>query len=199
MTESNQRLPIAAIVLAAGLSSRFGATKLATPVRGKALVQHALLAARQACPGQVHLVVGHEQDVVEAASADLHDRIIINENYADGIGTSIAAGVNVCHDDFGAVLILLADQVLITAEHLQCLIHRWSESGADIVVSAFENTIGPPILFAKSSFPELLGLRGDNGARQVVDSGKYRVEKVRCEAAGIDIDTPEDLEALSQR
>ena len=198
MTESIQQPTIAAIVLAAGMSSRFGATKLKAPVRGKALVQHALLAAQEACPGQVHLVLGHEQNVIETACGDSYDRKIVNENYADGIGSSIAAGVSACHDEFDAVLILLADQALITGAHLRSLIDCWSETGTDIVVSSFAETFGPPILFARPALGALCSLRGDQGARRVVESGKFKVEKVRCEAASVDIDTPEDLDALTQ-
>lgn len=199
MTESIQQSAVAAIVLAAGTSSRFGSVKLATPVLGKPLVQHALLAAQEACPGRVHLVVGHKQDAVEAACGGLYDRKIINENYADGIGASIASGVGVCRDDFDAILILLADQALISGAHLRSLMVRWSESGADIVVSSFAETFGPPILFARPALGALLDLRGDKGARDVVESGEFRVERVLCDEASVDIDTPEDLEAITQR
>lgn len=199
MTESIRQPAVAAIVLAAGMSSRFGATKLTAPVLGRPLVQHALLAAREACPGQVHLVLGHAQDAIDAACDNLYDRKIINENYADGIGTSIAAGVSACHEEFDAVLILLADQAMITGAHLRSLIDGWSESGADIVVSSFAETFGPPILFALPTLDALCRLRGDQGARRIVESGKFKVEKVRCEAASVDIDTPGDLDALAQR
>ena len=198
MTAAKRPPEIAALVLAAGTSARFGTSKLAVPLNGMPLFQHALLAARDACPGNVHLVVGHRHANIEAAAGKLFDRKILNKDYADGIGTSIAVGVNECASHFDAILLLLADQVLVSAAHLHAIIRCWRDSGADIVASSYRDTRGPPILFARPTFADLVAMRGDSGARHVVDSGKFSVSSVDNPAAGIDIDTPADLDRLAR-
>ncbi|HNP64972.1 MAG TPA: nucleotidyltransferase family protein [Woeseiaceae bacterium] len=198
MTAANRHPKIAALVLAAGMSSRFGAPKLAVPLKGTTLVQHALLAAQDVCPGNVHLVLGHQHEVIEAAAGNLFDRKVLNKDYADGIGASIAVGVNECTGRFDAVLLLLADQVLVSGEHLHAIVRCWRESGVDIVASSYQDTRGPPILFTRATFADLIALRGDHGAKQLVDSGKFSVSSVDIPAAGIDIDTLADLDALAQ-
>lgn len=199
MTSATRHPDIAALVLAAGTSTRFGATKLAVPVHGRALVAHALLAARDVCPGNVHLVVGHQHETIEAAAGNLFDRSILNKDYAKGIGTSIAAGVKECAGHFDAILLMLADQVLVSAEHLHAIVRCWRDSGVDIVASSYRDTRGPPILFARPAFDELMQLSGDRGAKPLLDGGKFSVVSVASPAAGVDIDTPADLDDLAQR
>ncbi len=185
-------------VLAAGTSSRFGATKLVQTLRGKPLLQHALIAAKAACPNRVNLVVGHDQESVCAASGDLADQIIVNSDYRSGLGTSIAAGVRSCRASADAILMLLADQPLITAEHLKTLIEQWSGAENEIVASCFDATSGPPTLFPSGAFDVLSRLTGDQGAKSVLTNGDFVVRSVKIPAAGADVDTPDSLRELEQ-
>jgi molybdenum cofactor cytidylyltransferase len=84
------------VMLAAGRSERFGTAKLLAEYRGKPLLHHALSAAQGTCPGNICLVVGHNPEEIENAATGLADRVIINEAYATGIGSSIACGVRAC-------------------------------------------------------------------------------------------------------
>lgn len=186
-------------VLAAGTSTRFGATKLTQTLHGLPLLQHALIAATGACPGQVTLVAGHDQQAVIAAADDLADQIVINDDFRSGIGSSIAAGVRVCRENADAIVILLADQPLITATHLNMLIERWSCGNAEIVASHFDGTIGPPILFSTGTYDVLCELTGDKGAKSVLRSRDYDVTSVDIPEAGIDVDSPETLRELDRR
>ena len=185
-------------VLAAGTSSRFGATKLVQTLRGKPLLQHALIAANGSCPNRVNLVIGHDQEAVLAASGDLADQIIVNSDYRSGLGTSIAAGVRSCRARADAILILLADQPLITERHLKTLIEQWSGAENEIVVSCFDATSGPPILFPSGAFDALSRLTGDQGAKSVLTNGDFVVRSVKIPAAGVDVDTPDSLRELEQ-
>ena len=85
---------------------------------------------------------------------------------------------------------------LVTTEHLTNLVNAWAESPQTIVASAFEDTLGPPIVFPKSDFDALMQLSGDRGARPIIDANKERVQAITCEEAAFDIDRPEDLAGI---
>jgi molybdenum cofactor cytidylyltransferase len=185
------------VMLAAGRSERFGTAKLLAEYRGKPLLHHALSAAQGTCPGNICLVVGHNPEEIEIAATGLADRVIINEAYATGIGSSIACGVRACREHADAILIMLADQPLVSCAHLDQLVDRWTGSPDEIIASRFSGTSGPPVLFASALFDQLERLRGDMGARAILRNNPNMLRTVECEAASIDIDTPEDLEALA--
>jgi molybdenum cofactor cytidylyltransferase len=195
--QSNKTL-IRACVLAAGTSSRFGATKLVQNLRGRPLVQHALLAANRACGEDVYLVVGHDQESVLSASAGLCNNVVVNTEYQNGIGTSIASGVRACGNGADAVIVLLGDQPLVTAEHLLSLIDKWSGADNQIVASVFEGIKGPPILFPSKAFAALSEQGGDAGAKSLLTDANFDVCTIDCPQAGIDVDTPEALKQLNQ-
>ncbi len=91
---------------------------------------------------------------------------------------------------------LHADQPLITTEHLRALEAAWSGADVEIVATAFADTLGPPVLFPSGCFDDLIGLRGDAGAKRLLEDARYSVKQVAFAGAAIDIDTPEDLERL---
>jgi molybdenum cofactor cytidylyltransferase len=198
MANRSSQAVVCACVLAAGTSTRFGETKLVQHLRGKPLVQRALLAAQGACAGLVTLVVGHDKEAVTAASAGLSDNVIVNCDYELGIGTSISAGVRACRKDADAILIILADQPLVTAAHLNELIDTWSGAKTEIVASWFEGIVIPPILFPKSAFDALCDLTGDTGAKKILLDDQFDVRNVEFQPASLDVDTPGDLQNLDQ-
>ncbi len=189
---------ICACVLAAGKSSRFGATKLVQDFRGRPLVQTALTAAQGACEGRVFLVVGHDQDSVVDASASLFDELVVNNEFATGIATSICAAVRACRKDADAVIIILADQALVTEAHIRDLIDTWSEAENEIVATSFDGISCPPILFPKDAFSALSRLQGDSGAKSILANDDFVVTSVDFPPAGFDIDRPEDLRRIDQ-
>lgn len=198
MGKISSELNVHAIVLAAGLSSRFGATKLTQPLRDRPLLQHALLAVQEVCPGQVTLVVGHDQAAVREAATGFYDSLVLNHDYASGIGSSIAAGVRSVRDAADAILIVLADQPLISPSHLQAIRNTWSGASDEVVATMFGDTVSPPILFPPGAFDALAGLSGDAGARTLLCSGHFQVRSVEFLPAQVDVDTPTDLEKLNQ-
>lgn len=189
---------ICACVLAAGKSSRFGATKLVQPFRGKPLVQHVLLAAQGACQGRVSLVVGHDQDSVAEASTGLFDALVVNTDFQNGIGTSISAAVKACRESADALLILLADQPLVSDAHIRDLIDAWSGAENEIISSSFDGISCPPILFPRGAYPALSELRGDSGAKSLLSNKEFVVTCMDFPPARFDIDRPEDLQRLNQ-
>ena len=186
------------VMLAAGRSERFGTAKLLAEYRGKPLLHHALSAAQGACPGDVCLVVGHNAHEVGDSAAGLADQVITNADFATGIGSSIACGVRACRRQCDAIVIMLADQPLVSASHLVEVVNRWTGKQNEIIASRFSGISGPPVLFASALFDQLEDLHGDVGAREILHRSSSILRTVEFEAAAIDIDTPEDLEALAR-
>ena len=187
---------IHAIILAAGRAQRFGGTKLLEEYDGAPLLHRALDVARSVCHENTWLVTGHAaQDMADAAEGRV-GHIVHNREYARGIGSSIACGAGACPESVDALLVLLADQPLVSRSHIANLIRRWTGEPGAIVATAFSGVLGPPVLFGRGYLEELRALGGDAGARQVLDAHADAVTTVRYDPAGVDIDTPEDLQRL---
>jgi len=189
---------IFAVVLAAGRSTRFDGAKLTQDLGGKPLLQHSLAAAQAAFPGRVVLVVGHSSGSVTELSGSLADIVVVNSNYSAGQGSSIAVGVSACRDDAAAIVVMLADQPLITSAVLDQVVEGWTGDGNHIVVSDYGDSMGPPVLFGAAAFDQLCALGGDHGAKKVIQSGQFDVATIAVGSLGFDVDTPKDLETATQ-
>ena len=189
---------IYAVVLAAGHAARFGGRKLTRKLGDRPLLQYSLTAAQATFPGRVLLVAGHESEAVIESSDGLADIAVINADYSSGQGSSIAVGVRACRDDAAAIVIMLADQPFITSAVLSQLVDNWTGAENHIVASDYGSSMGPPVLFGKGAFGQLCGLGGDQGARKVIQSGKFDVATIAVGSLGFDVDTPQDLETATQ-
>jgi len=196
MPHDRSNRTVAALVLAAGSARRFGASKLLAGIDGIPLVRHSVRAAEAACDGRSLLVAGHDWRRVTKAAAPQRGFFVLNENHAGGMGTSLALGVRTLARRADAVVLLLADQPLVTAEHVRVLIARWTGETSHIVASAYSGTAGPPILFPSGCFADLARLHGDAGAKVLLRDSRFTVDTVPCEAATVDIDTPADLSRI---
>ena len=183
-----------AVVLAAGAATRFGQQKLLVPFRGEPMVCWSLRAAQHVAQGRTIVVTGYEHRAIEVAAAGLFDVAVHNASFADGLGSSIATGVSGCPAHAEAVLLLLADQPLIDGQYLQKLVALWCSNSADIIMSEYDDTLGPPAIFSKPTFDALTKLSADEGARHIVSSGVYSVATLGERIENPDIDRPEDLE-----
>lgn len=188
-----------AVVLAAGTSSRFGAMKQLESWRDQPLVRQAIGLAEHACGDRRLLVVGHRWHDVVAACRPVTGFFAVNEAYTEGIGASIRCGVRRVAHAADAVLLLLADQPLLTPTHLDRLVTCWRESPDAIVASRYEDVVGPPVVFPKRDFAALSALTGDSGARQVVAAAGERVIAVDCADAAFDVDRPADLAKAKEK
>ncbi|MGI9234400.1 MAG: nucleotidyltransferase family protein [Woeseiaceae bacterium] len=186
-----------AVVLAAGTSSRFGATKQIAELDGMSLVQRAHHTATRAFGDRVLTVIGHELNSVLRAMRANSGFVIVNEAYESGMASSIVAAAHACPSQADGLVVLLADQPLVTAEHLQALRRTWSGSDTEIVATAFKQTKGPPVLLPRATFDDLKALAGDQGARALIHDPRFQLKTVPFERAGVDIDTLSDLAALT--
>lgn len=188
-----------AVVLAAGCASRFGRTKQLEVVDGAALVRRAAELAREACGNNTILVTGHDCTAVANAAGDAARFLVINDRHTEGLGISIATAARTVSHAADAILLMLADQPLITVSHLQALMKTWSGADDEIVATSFSGTMGPPVLFPRNAYPDLARLTGDRGARSVLQDKSYTMKTIKFEDAQVDIDTPIDLANLEER
>ena len=178
----------AALILAAGAGSRFGSLKQLAPLHGKPLLQHAVDAAAAVLPGHTYCVLGNGASEIESAISGA--RFIQHEQWASGMGSSLAAGVAALAEDYDWLMVMLGDQPAVTAQHLQELISQFP--GVDCVCSRYGDTRGVPAIFSRAWYPQLTGLQGDRGAQALLrDSRDLR--EVELAAALWDVDTPADL------
>ena len=188
-------MPAAGIILAAGTATRMGRLKQILPYRGKTLVEHSSQQALMAGFDPVVVVVGAEAATVRAALATQPVRLVENPNWQLGMGSSIAAGVEVLLDA-ECLAILLADQPFVESRHLrdmQALLDR----GSGLAVAAqYNGTLGVPALFKRELFGALRSLDPAAGARALLRS---HAMPFPLPDAAIDIDTPEDFATLSNR
>lgn len=194
MADSDYR--IFALVLAAGRGRRFGATKQLVEIDGQTLVARSARLARRVCGDRSVLVAGHDWQAVADAAGDACRFLVVNEIHERGLGTSIAAGVSAVRHAADAILLLLADQPLVTGEHLEALCACWSGDPREIVASNYAGTRGPPVILPRDTFDDLVRLDGDRGANRLFEDRRFAVETVPFEPAAVDVDTPADLESL---
>lgn len=189
-------------MLAAGSASRMGKLKQLLPYDGRTFVAHAIQQAVGAGFGPIVVVVGAEADAVRAAIAAQPVEIAQNESWRQGMGSSVAAGVQQLQEitpHAAAVAILLADQPLVTAEHLREMRTRLYTAEAPIVAAEYNDTLGVPALFRRELFGTLASLPPQAGARHILRESGFAVTPFPLPQAAQDIDTPEDLAALGSK
>jgi molybdenum cofactor cytidylyltransferase len=189
---------VAAIVLAAGRSSRMGGpNKLLARFGEKALVRRVAEAALASKAAPVIVVVGHRGTEIAAALDGLDVRVVENPDYADGLATSLRAGIGAVPADAAGALVLLADMPGVTAQVIDILVDAFAARARPaIIVPTVEGKRGNPVLWSRAFFPELMQVTGDTGARHIIARHEEAVERVEIgAAAAVDVDTPEALAA----
>jgi molybdenum cofactor cytidylyltransferase len=191
---------IAAIVLAAGRSTRMGGSnKLIAEIGGKPLVR---IAAEQALGSRakpVIVVTGHQRERIEAALAGLPVRLVHNPDFAEGLGTSVRTGIAAVPAAADGAVICLGDMPQVDAELINRLIAAFApEQGALAVIPTIEGKRGNPVLWSRRFFPDLMRLEGDVGARNLI--GRYGEAVTEVPVAGkaafTDVDTQEAFDGV---
>jgi CTP:molybdopterin cytidylyltransferase MocA len=179
---------IAAVVLAAGQSKRLGAAKQMARLGGQTLLERAVGTALKAGLEPVFVVVAEAQKTAFCV-AKLDSRVVMlgNAEAEEGMASSVRAGVRAaeCVGGLEGVVLLACDQPAVTAEHLEEL----ARGGDAVVASAYAGRQGVPAYFPAGTFAELLELRGDAGARGLLQAARA----VALPGGELDVDTVEDL------
>lgn len=186
---------VAAVVLAAGGSSRFGAPKQLARWQNSTLVERAADIALESAAGPVLVVLGRAAEACRAALGSRPLQIIDNPRWAEGQSTSMQAGLAELPANTGAAIFLLVDQPGVTPQVINALIERHQTTLAPIVWPEFEGRRGNPVLFDRAVFGELARVSGDTGGRPVLQAHRHAAERVTVTNPGIlqDIDRPADL------
>jgi molybdenum cofactor cytidylyltransferase len=182
-----------ALVLAAGASTRFGSAKQLARVGGRSLLHTAVARAGEVAGNAVIVVLGAHAAELTPLLGQSSSSVIINREWREGMASSIRAGISRLPGSCTAVLLMLVDQVAVTGEDLKRLVGAWSRQPNYIAAACYGTTTGAPAIFPRTTFSELQLLRGDLGARVLLQRNRDRVVRVPMERAAIDIDTPEDL------
>ncbi len=193
---------IVAVVLAAGEGTRLkGHVKQLLPWGKESLIRRSIAQALEAGFGSVFVVLGYRAKLIEREISDMPAEIVMNEEWEEGIASSVRTAVKRLPPTVEAVLFLPVDQPGITSSVLKRVTDAFLRSGKPIAYAEYDGTPKQPAIFARSMFPELLSLKGDSGGRIVV--GKHPEDslavKIDVPFAGQDIDTWEDyIEMLAQ-
>ena len=187
------------LVLAAGASTRLGQPKQLVKLAGRPAL-HIVVSNAVAVAGHaVTVVVGAQAREMTHLLAHSPASVIVNRHWEEGMGSSLRFGVASLPPACQAVMVLLGDQVAVTADDLKRLMSAWKGEESMIAASVYDQRVGVPAIFPRVCFSELSELRGDQGARKILERNNYRLVRVPMSNASIDLDTPEDLAALTER
>ncbi len=172
------------------------ANKLLCDLDGRPLVAHAAAAAAASRATPVLVVTGHEADAVRAALADHDVKFVHNPDYADGLSTSLAAGLSALRSNIDGAVVCLGDMPRVRAATIDALIAAFEPgAGRAICMPMYDGRRGNPVLWASRYFPEIAALKGDRGARGLMADHADALHEIETDDPGIhaDVDTPEAL------
>ena len=193
-------MSVAAIVLAAGLGSRFGgAPKMLADFAGKPLVLRVAETALASGAEPVIVVIGHEAEAVAGALAGLPVTIVRNPDYAEGLSTSLRAGFAALPPEAEAAAILLGDMPRIGTALIDRLVRAWRDDACPpALVPVHEGQRGNPAILSRALAPAIAGLSGDTGAGKLL-RGMPGVVEIETDDPAVlrDADTPEELARMA--
>jgi molybdenum cofactor cytidylyltransferase len=192
---------VAAVVLAAGDSTRFGRSKQFALFQGDTFINRIVAVAIEAGCAPVVVVTGEDSAQITSELTQFAVTIAMNPHWQSGLGSSIVVGIRHALNlapELDAVVLLTCDQPFVTAAVLTQLIQFRLTTGKPIVASAYAGTLGIPALFDRSFFPDLLQLKGDSGAKGIILERQHDVASFDFPAAEIDVDTAADYEKLDR-
>ena len=187
-------MKINGLILAAGNSSRLGQPKQLVNYQGRTLLAD-IEAKLLNCCDQVFVVLGYQ---AELFYPELHAaQVIINPNWQTGMGSSLVCGVQVAGNQADGLLIALADQPLIEAEHYQKLTLQFNHSRNQIIATSYRHQCGVPAIFPSSYWQALAEINAKSGAQSLLQKNAEQVVSIVCETAEYDVDTVDDLLRLN--
>jgi len=200
-----QEKPTAGIILAAGASTRFGRPKQLLRLKDKYLIECVLDAALNSRLSRVVLVLGYAHQKIlqalreKAQHSKLH--IEVNPHYKKGQSHSLRAGLSTVKDDFAAVIFLLGDQPMLNSATINTLLERFWADDKDICVPTYRGQRKNPVIFSRRFYSHLMDVKGDMGARQIIDDNPDQVLTVEMDdpLGFLDIDTQNDFESLKKK
>lgn len=198
--------PTAGIVLAAGMSKRFGSPKLLARLGdGKTVLEWTVKACLASKLEHIFLILGHRSNDILTIIQQWRDprrlSISINPDFTNGQSTSLCKGIEQVRGVFPSAMFILGDQPLISATVLDDLLERFWASKKNMCVPVYEHQRGNPVIFSHQYYEEISALKGDTGARRIIEKYPDQVLKVPVGSASFfqDVDTREDLAMMKSR
>ncbi|MBW4474892.1 MAG: nucleotidyltransferase family protein [Stenomitos rutilans HA7619-LM2] len=176
-----------------------GSPKQLLPYRGRSLLRYTAEVALASNCEPIVVVLGANSDRIHPTIANLPVHIVENNQWSEGMGSSIRAGVEQItriNPHLDAVVVMLCDQPLVTASKLNQLLEAYQVNRSQVIASAYANTLGVPALFSRDLFPDLLSLTANVGAKYLIQQYRDQVYVVPFPEGAIDLDTPEDYQQM---
>lgn len=188
-------------ILAAGASSRMGSHKALLDWHGQPLVTHIARAALDAWAAHVAVITGAQYKEVQQALDSLPVQTVYNPHWQSGMAHSVAAAAKWAHKQQAeGLLITVCDQPFVSTELLRQILQKAALGTAPIVASVYANgTKGVPAWFDESFFEYLYRLKGDIGARKIIQQFADMTATVSFPQGEIDLDTPEQYRELIEK
>ncbi len=191
------------IILAAGASKRLGKSKQLLKINDETMITRvagiACKLSREFALTGPTVIVGKDQKAIEEELRQLPVSTLFNQDWAKGMGTSIAKGAVNLSDNCSAVLILTCDQVLLKCSDIKLLIMQWQITPKNIIVSSYGGIKGIPVIFPSRYFKELKHLDNDQGARVILKQHPDEIISVELPEAAHDLDTIEDEQLIRDK
>ncbi len=194
--------PTAGIILAAGMSTRFGRLKQLLEIGDSTILAMVIDAAVKSGLERIVAVLGHEADAVSASLGDrlMNSRIstAVNPRYHEGMSTSLKCGLMEVRDEFPSIMVMMGDQPLLSHDVINLVLGSFRSSDKDICVPVCKGKRGLPACFTKRFYDGIMGITGDTGAREIIGKNPEDVLTVEVEDPTffMDIDDERDFEAL---
>lgn len=194
-------MKIGAIILAAGAATRMEQAKMLLQFKHSNILSHILEEVQWIQPVAMTVVTGYyHEEIIGSRSID-ESLICFNKNWSEGISTSIQVGlVNLLtkESDLDLIFIIMSDQPFLNSELMQEMINKKQISGKGIIAAKYDGIVGSPVLFHKTYFNDLSNLKGDKGAKQILQQNPEDLCTIDFELGALDIDTVCDYELLQK-
>ncbi|MGE4657322.1 MAG: nucleotidyltransferase family protein [Gammaproteobacteria bacterium] len=186
------------VILAAGASTRLGKPKQLVRYRSRPLLLHAAHAATSMSPNHTIVVLGAHSLRLRALIARHLESVsvVVNPRWQSGMTSSLITGLSALPSNARAALLVLSDQPRVGPQSLRRLVKAWRTKPSAPAAAYFSDTIGAPAILPRRYWVDIRKLRGDVGARSLLQQAGVNTTKVTMPEAALDVDTDEDLKRL---
>jgi molybdenum cofactor cytidylyltransferase len=187
-----------AVILAAGASTRFGSPKQLVRIGGSPVLHQLISNAAFVAGRSVTVVIGAHARQIAPALRQSAASVVVNRDWQEGLASSIRVAVESAPPRCDGLLLLLADQVAVTADDLKHLYAAWKRHPILVAAALYDGAPGLPAIFPRWTYPSLMELRGDRDPRLVIRRNIDQLVRIPMANASINLDTPEDLLSIEQ-
>jgi molybdenum cofactor cytidylyltransferase len=187
---------VSAVILAAGESKRMDQPKLLMAWEGKTILEHTIDNYLNSMASETIVVLGYKAKELTEVIGDRPVISVVNPAYREGMSSSLISGIKSTSPQTQGIMLALADQPAVDSQTINKLISTFDKQQKNIVIPVYQGKRGHPVIFHVKYREELLNIRGDIGAREVIQRHADDVLEVAVDCKGvlIDIDTPSDFQ-----